>query len=307
MGVRVMKALSKLVLDRLGYEIRKKPNLAYPEKAMDFSGRFREILSDPLNCLIERDPQAGMVRDGLVTLHTGIVVPTNGSGSYYEGFSEILTINRGVHEPLEEFAFQEMIKRIGNAPIMLELGAYWGHYSMWLKKSRPNAEVYLVEPDPINLQAGVDNFRRNNVKGTFINAMVGNGHFQVDKFMEETGLDRLDILHSDIQGAEGEMLQGCERTLSEAKICYCFISTHSEELHLDAANKLKSAGFRIEASADCEKESTSFDGLVFGVHQSTPPVLKDFQYLGREQISASSPETIISALNGYQKSRSFTH
>jgi hypothetical protein len=39
-------------------------------------------------------------------------------------------LNRGVHEPLEEFVFQEVLKRLPEACAMIELGAYWGHYSM---------------------------------------------------------------------------------------------------------------------------------------------------------------------------------
>src|SRR3954470_10381090 len=163
-----MKDLVKSILDRAGYEIRKKPDEAYSEKATALSGRFREILSDPLNCLIARVPAAGIVKDGLVTLHTGLVVPVNGSGSYYDRFSEILALNRGVHEPLEEFVFQEVVRRIRPSPTMLELGAYWGHYSMWLKQFHPNADLYLVEPDMVNLQAGVKNFERNKMEGTFI-------------------------------------------------------------------------------------------------------------------------------------------
>ncbi|MBR0779579.1 FkbM family methyltransferase [Bradyrhizobium diazoefficiens] len=297
-----MKDFVNSILGRAGYEIRKKPDEAYSEKATAFSGRFREILSDPLNCLIARVPAAGIVRDGLVTLHTGLVVPVNGSGSYYDRFSEILVLNRGVHEPLEEFVFQEVVRRVRPNPTMLELGAYWGHYSMWLKQFRPDADLYLVEPDIGNLQAGVKNFERNKMEGTFINAMVGPGHFEVDKFMDERNIDRLDILHADIQGAEAEMLGGCQRTLRDGKISYCFISTHSQDLHAGVQRALQAAGFRIEASADVDRESTSFDGLVFAAHQSAPPVLKDFEYLGREQIVKSSPEEILAALNRYSKS-----
>ena len=99
----------------------------------DFSGRFREIISDPLNLLIVRDPIAGSVIDGYVTLHNGIKVACSGPQAYYGRFSEILSLNRGVHEPLEEYVFQEVLARLPIGPSMLELGAYWGHYSMWLK------------------------------------------------------------------------------------------------------------------------------------------------------------------------------
>ena len=99
----------------------------------DFPGRFREILSDPLNLLIRRVPHAGLVDGNLVYLHNGLHVPWAGPNAYYGRFSLIFVLNRGVHEPLEEFVFQEVIDRLPSAPRMLELGAYWGHYSMWLK------------------------------------------------------------------------------------------------------------------------------------------------------------------------------
>lgn len=68
-----------------------------PDKSADddFAGRFREVVSDPLNLLIERDPSAGLVEDGLVWLHNGNRVPIEGAGSYYGRFSELLIINRG--------------------------------------------------------------------------------------------------------------------------------------------------------------------------------------------------------------------
>ena len=79
----------------------------------DFWGRWREIISDPLNLLIERDANSGLIdKDGNVFLHNSIKVPSSGSKSYYEEFSRVLVVNRGVHEPLEEFCFQETLKKI---------------------------------------------------------------------------------------------------------------------------------------------------------------------------------------------------
>jgi hypothetical protein len=103
----------------------------------DFLGRFREVISDPLNLLIERVPMAGFLDGNQVYLHNGLRVPVAGPGAYYGPFSQLLVINRGVHEPLEEFVFQEVLKCLPEAPSMIELGAYWGHYSMWFKKERP--------------------------------------------------------------------------------------------------------------------------------------------------------------------------
>ena len=165
----------------------------------DFLGRFREIISDPLNLVIQRDPRSGFVDGDFVYLHNGLKVPVLGSYAYYGQFSSILVINRGVHEPLEEFVFQEVIKRLPNSPLMLELGAYWGHYSMWLKLAHPNANVHLVEPELQNLNAGKYNFEMNGFTGEFIQAFVGKGQFSVDQYLAERDIQRVTILHSDVQ------------------------------------------------------------------------------------------------------------
>jgi hypothetical protein len=186
------------------------PPKANPE---DYLGRFREVVSDPLNLLIERVPFAGIVHDNEVYLLNGNRVPVFGSGAYYGAFSQLLVVNRGVHEPLEEFVFQELLKRLPTAPRMIELGAYWAHYSMWLKKARPRADNIMVEPDPNRLATGRNNFARNGFVGEFIQAAVSRGAWQVDQFLRSRGLHHIHILHVDIQGFEGEMMEGAREAL----------------------------------------------------------------------------------------------
>src|SRR4051794_8085647 len=105
-------------------------------KPEDLFGRFREIVSDPLNLLIERVPMAGLVEGDQVYLHNGLKVPGIGPGAYYGPFSSVLIINRGVHEPLEEYVFQELLKRLGGVASLIELRAHLGHYLMLLQKAR---------------------------------------------------------------------------------------------------------------------------------------------------------------------------
>lgn len=267
-----------------------------PPKGRETIDRFRDVVSDPLNLLIQRTPLAGLVEDGLVWLHNGMRVPIAGAGAYYGDFSQILVINRGVHEPLEEFVFQEMLKRIAPEPVMLELGAYWGHYSMWLKSRRPAARTILVEPDPKCLRAGQQNFERNGFEGEFIQAMVAAGQFEVDAFVAERGLERLDVLHSDIQGYEMEMLDGARGFLGRQGADYVFVSTHSQKLHRKVTERLQSHGYRIETSSDHANETTSFDGLVFATSPRLEPLLPGFQALGRERILLTSPAELVAYL-----------
>jgi hypothetical protein len=258
--------------------------LAPKADASDFLGRFREIVSDPLNLLIERDARSGLVEGDLVYLHNGNQVAFRGPLAYYDGFSDILIINRGVHEPLEEYVFQQLMKVIPERPSMIELGAYWGHYSMWLKRLRPLATTILVEPEEANLAVGRSNFARNGYQGEFIQAFVGNGHFGIDVFFDERKMSHLDILHSDIQGFEVEMLPGASQALKEKKVDFVFISTHSQEGHDFILSTLREHSYRIEVASDFENETTSYDGLVFASSPDVPPLFSHFQNFGRQQI-----------------------
>ena len=263
---------------------------------VDFIGRFREIISDPLNLLIERVPMAGII-DGLeVCLHNGNRVPIAGESAYYGPFSQILAINRGVHEPLEEYAFQELLKTLPEAPSMIELGAYWGHYSMWLKRVKPLSRVILVEPDHNNLTAGVKNFSRNGFQGEFIQAIVDKNHLEVDSLMKSRDLASLDTLHADIQGAEIQMLEGCQSSLAARLIKYLFISTHSQELHAQTTDKLRHFGYRVEISSDVDHDTTSFDGFVFASSPEAPRIFGNFRPLGRTKIALSRPDDLLREL-----------
>lgn len=267
-------------------------------KAVRYDERFREALSDPVNLLIRRLPEAGYVdAEGLVILHNGVRVPLRGPGSYYDEFSDILLINRGVHEPLEEYCFQEMIASLGkDAPVMLELGSYWAHYSMWLKKSRPAAVCHMVEAEPAGLEAGRANFLRNRMEGFFHHARVGRGHFTVDEFMRAQGLEGLDILHSDIQGYEGEMIEGASKSLAGQLVGRVFISTHSEPLHRVIEEKLRAFGYVIEVSSGISEHATSCDGLIFASAPGLKPIISGWRPLGRLEILRASPEELAASL-----------
>ncbi len=275
-----------------------------PPKAQpdDFLGRFREVISDPLNLLIEKVPMAGIVEENEVYLHNGNRVPVAGEEAYYAAFSQLLAINRGVHEPLEEYVFQEALRNLPDAPTMIELGAYWGHYSMWLKKRRPNARTILVEPEENNLAVGMNNFARNGYKGEFIQAFVGTGQFEVDQFCRTHDIGSLDILHVDIQGHEVEMLAGAQQTLGERRVDYLFISTHSQQLHHEVLDGLKLLGYRIEVSGDFDDETTSCDGFVFASNPQVPEVFNNFVAPGRTKICELQPDQLISALFNVRES-----
>jgi hypothetical protein len=271
-------------------------NVPAKAAAQDLLGRFREVISDPLNLLIERVPFAGIVSNNEVYLHNGNRVPFDGAGAYYGPFSQLLVLNRGVHEPLEEYVFQEALKRLPDQPCMIELGAYWAHYSMWLKKARTSATVIMVEPSADNLAAGRANFLRNGYQGEFIQAAVATGHWELDSFVRSRGITHLDILHVDIQGYEAQLLEGGRDTLNKALIDYLFVSTHSQALHQHVTSVLARHDYIVRVSSDFDNDTTAFDGFVFARSPRARRVFKNFEHIGRAKIAASHSENLLHAL-----------
>jgi Methyltransferase FkbM domain len=240
--------------------------------------RTKVVRSCPENALIPRVTDAGKVLDGCQIMHNGLKVAV---GSYYgKGSVGLLRKNRGVHEPQEEYVFQEVLRRVSSGSAMIELGAYWAFYSMWFCKTVSAARSFLVEPMTENLKFGRKNFELNALQGHFTHAWVGERSgvgekgvrvICVDDFMAEHRLERLAILHSDIQGAELDMLRGAAKTLREHRVDYCFVSTHAGDLHVKCEVLLQEHGFTTMVSVP-PHESYSCDGTLVSQSPNAQPV-----------------------------------
>jgi hypothetical protein len=230
--------------------------------------RTRDVMASPDNDFIPRVANAGGFVDGCQVMHNGLrIVP----GSYYgKPVGKMLELNKGVHEPQEERAFGEVLQHIPAGGVMLELGAYWSFYSMWFCQVVKEARCFMVEPEGENLEFGKKNFAVNGLSGEFVQGFVGSAsrtggsgtpQIGVDDFLAERGIAHLNILHSDIQGFEMEMLKGAARSLAAKAVDFVFISTHSNDLHRSCVQTLQGHGYRILADADLN-DSYSFDGLI---------------------------------------------
>lgn len=240
--------------------------------------RANLVKSSPDNARLCRVPDAGKVIDGLQIMHNGIRVL---DACYYgKGGRRILSVNAGCHEPQEEVVFDAIIRHLPPGSTMLELGAYWGFYSMWFAKDIEDARVFLIEPEAPHLDIGSTNFDINGLYGDFTHAFIGaeDGLHPsgtrircVDSFVSEKKLTHLSVLHSDIQGFELDMLKGASKLLGEHRVDYLFVSTHSMDLHYACADYLKILGYSVFVSIDLQ-ESYSFDGiLVAHAPGLTPP------------------------------------
>jgi hypothetical protein len=148
--------------------------------------------------------------------------------------------------------------------------------------------VYLVEPLAENLAVGRRNFQKNGFRGDFTRAYIGAqmGRHEdgvrivsLASFLAEKGLERLDVLHADVQGFEMEMLRGSPSCFEGRAIDYVFVSTHSMELHGQCLEFFRAHGYRVLVSVDLE-ETYCFDGILVACSPLvTPP---DFAPLSKK-------------------------
>ena len=257
----------KILQDILDGEQGLMEQLSAEEKA-HWRERINLVKASPDNAAIPRAVKAGQLVDKMLVMHNDLRIDPL---SYYNyPLLQMLLENKGVHEPQEEKIFQRVMQSLAAAPpkTMLELGSYWCFYSMWFMQYFSKARCVMVEPHRSNLYYGKRNLQLNGMSGTFLHAGISKTHNKrqnlttVDHICKTQGIDFLDILHSDIQGYELDMLHGSERMLSTGKVGYAFISTHSDELHYQCQNLLTDKyGFQMVASADL-KETYSWDGIL---------------------------------------------
>ena len=234
------------------------------KKGETFEERFIDIISDPNNLFIVRDENAGTIVDGSIIMHNGIKIEKD---CYYDDFSKIFVLNKGVHEPSEERMFKMILDDIPEGGTMIELGSYWAFYSIWFNKTIKNAKNYCIEPDLNNLNTGKRNSLLNDANLDFTQGFIGKNEVNICNFAKEKNIADIHILHSDIQGFELQMLQDAVPLLIAQKIKYLFISTHSDSIHYDCIDLLKTNNYAIIASADFDTETFCFDGIIVACHK----------------------------------------
>ena len=266
------------LLNRVGYfDWKFRRNFPRYQPTSRWKDRIALVVTSPDNRKINRVSQAGQVQADHQRMHNGLKIRL---GSYYDyGNTLLLQQNQGVHEPQEEYVFQEVLKMIPPGGAMLELGSYWAFYSMWFCQQVPNARCFMVEPDPYKMNFGRQNFRFNQMEGTFIKGFISDQSdaagstpvLTVDEILRTQNIRHLDILHADIQGYEYVMLQGAHTVLQQQLADFIFISTHSNELHAQCLACLLRYDYEVIADANLD-ESYSWDGLLVVKSVKAPPL-----------------------------------
>lgn len=156
---------------------------------------------------------------------------------------------------------------------MVELGSNQAYYSLLFKAMLidRNVNSIMVEPYEPYLERGIEHFKINNYPSIFINKSIGkewvahHTNFEletisVDEIVKEYNIKKLDILHSDIDGAEITMLQGSEYSLSNKIINYAFILTHGIETHAECLNLISKYDYKI--LIDHREQNIGDDSLI---------------------------------------------
>jgi FkbM family methyltransferase len=238
---------------------------------------------------IPKVPDAGAVQqepDGtrVQIMHNGIKVLAD--GYYGDWTTRLIALCRGHHEPQEECVFHEVVSRLPVDATMLELGGYWGYYSMWFLRGWPRRRAVIVEPDPAHLAIGEKNAKLNGLAPEFLSGFIGDGpthsitpfltehsgivslpRLSVPELMETLGIETLNLLHCDAQGVELEVLESCHELLRRGRVQWIFLSTHAHQIsgdpltHQRCLTVLRNVGAVIESEHDVH-ESFSGDGLI---------------------------------------------
>lgn len=219
-------------------------------------------------------------------LHNGLIVEANGYVGQW--MTDVIKDLKGHHEPQEEKAFYEVLKRLTKGATMIELGSYWSYYSLWFKKEIVDSRSICCEPDAANRNLGERNAALNDINDIeFLEAAAGSVHkevisiksdsdpaltidvpiFSIDGLMSDRKIKKIDLLHMDVQGYEMDALKGAKKAIESKKVRFIFVSTHhylfskSPMTHADCLDFIKSLGGHI-ISSHTIPESFSGDGLI---------------------------------------------
>jgi len=160
-----------------------------------------------------------------------------------------------------------------NNHVVVDIGAHMSFFS--LKVARKVKNVVAVEPDPTNFKFLTFNIHLNKLQDKVVlyNLALGERDGQiyldrsgygfgrsktttektdcsvemrtVDSFMEEIGLERVDLIKIDTEGSELEILKGARKTLLKYRPDLLIAAYHFNKEHLILTRYLKKYGYRV--------------------------------------------------------------
>lgn len=157
-----------------------------------------------------------------------------------------------------------------NIYTMIELGSNQCYYSLLFKHilGVDNTLNIMVEPHKLNFDCGVSEFKLNNCYGIFYKRGIGYSHENssevepifLDDILKENNIEKIDMLHSDIDGSEVSLLDLNRNFFIKGKSEFIFLYTHGESLAELCKNIFK--GFPYKLLIELPHGSQGGDGLL---------------------------------------------
>jgi len=216
-------------------------------------------------------------------MHDGTMVL---AGCYYGDWQhDIIARLGGHHEPQEEKIFHYLLKQVNHGSLMVELGSFWAFYTNWYLGAVPGSHAICIEPDGNRLRIGEANLKLNGRSAQMVKAGAGEAYsdsvpfwrasdgltvcipvWDYPRLIQESGGEKIELLHMDIQGAEYGFLESMKGCARHELPRFVVVSTHlakhrGQDLgHTRCLEILQELGAKILVEHSAE-ESFSFDGL----------------------------------------------
>ena len=169
---------------------------------------------------------------------------------YFLAFNKLIPKSISDISPVKGY---ELYRKLKAGDIVVDAGAYPGDYAVFAsRKVGKTGKVICFEPDSENrkvLRKNLEKERMNNFiivpKGVWNKEEIlkikdfeglhteitnkGKKEVEVtsiDKELENLGIDKVDVIKMDIEGAEVKAVEGCRRILGENKVFFIIASYH---------------------------------------------------------------------------------
>lgn len=182
---------------------------------------------------------------------------------------------RAIEHENEYQLFKSQLNKLDciSNPVMLEIGAFWGLWSLVFRNRFKSGQNILVEYGSHQLEVGERNFRLNGYKAEFIHGGIGleqsgtqmrketdvlysknlvagiaGPELDIKNELEIRGVSRVDLVHMDIQGSELTALEHFKKLnlFNSLDIKIICVATHSALIHTKVRYLLIQQGFRID-------------------------------------------------------------
>ena len=150
---------------------------------------------------------------------------------------------------------------IPNINVVYDIGAHKGYFKRFCEKIIPNVVVHQFEANPNKIKSGIWHqvalSHTDNAEVTFYcNGGTGDSYYietdefkkseyesiilktkRLDTYVKENNLPLPDFIKIDVQGAELDILKGCDEIINHCKLIHCEVPAKGVEFNKGAPNQ----------------------------------------------------------------------